>query len=201
VALLHLDRDEDARALEIYDTRVWGRLKEYSQDQVNAVSLLARLALRGIDVGDRWSDVAAYLAPRTDEHVDPFLDLHYLYGLGKAGRDVEAARLLTGMMAYAGKVKPVQQVMWQQVAVPAGRALISHVLGRFDEAADLLGQVLPNMHRIGGSHAQRDLFEQIHLDALIQAGRVDPARAIVDHRLAQRPNIAYTRRLAQRLAA
>ena len=201
VALFHLDRDDPARALEVYDTRVWGRLKEYSQDQVNAVSLLARLGLRGVDVGDRWADVATYLAPRTDEHVDPFLDLHYLYGLANAGRDTEAARLVTSLMVHAGKVKPVQQVMWQQVAVPAARALVSHVLGRFEEAADLLGQVLPNLHRIGGSHAQRDLFEQIHLDALIRAGRTDPARAIVDRRLAQRPNIAFTRRLAERLAA
>jgi tetratricopeptide (TPR) repeat protein len=201
VALFHLDRDDHDRALEVYDTRVWGRLKEYSQDQVNAVSLLARLALRGVDVGARWADVAAYLAPRTDEHVDPFLDLHYLYGLAKAGRDVEAARLLSGLVAHAGKVKPVQQAMWQQVAVPVARALIGHALGRFEEAADLLGAALPDLHRIGGSHAQRDLFEQIHLDALIRAGRLDPARAIVDRRLARRPNIAHTRRLAERLAA
>ncbi len=201
VALFHLDRDDHARALEVYDTRVWGRLKEYSQDEVNAVSLLARLELRGVEVGDRWKDVATYLAPRTDEHVDPFLDLHYLYGLAKAGRDAEAAKLMTGIVVHAAKVKPVQQVMWQQVAAPAARALIAHVLGQFDQAADLLGQVLPNMHRIGGSHAQRDLFEQIHLDALIRAGRIEPARAIVDRRLALRPNIAHTRRLAERLAA
>ena len=201
VALFHLDRDDHARALEVYDTRVWGRLKEYSQDQVNAVSLLARLALRGVDVGDRWNDVANYLAPRTDEHVDPFLDLHYLYGLAKAGRDAEAAKLMSGIVVHAAKVKPVQQVMWQQVAAPAARALVAHVLGHYDDAADLLGQVLPNMHRIGGSHAQRDLFEQIHLDALIHAGRLEPARTIVDRRLALRPNIAHTRRLAERLAA
>lgn len=201
VALFHLDRDDHAKALEVYDTRVWGRLKEYSQDQVNAVSLLARLALRGVDVGDRWNDVANYLAPRTDEHVDPFLDLHYLYGLAKAGRDSEAAKLMSGIMVHATRVKPVQQMMWLQVATPAARALVAHVLGNFDQAADLLGQVLPNMHRIGGSHAQRDLFEQIYLDALIQAGRVEPARAIVDRRLSARPNIAHIRRLAERLAA
>jgi len=200
VALLQLDHDDHEGALKTYDTRVWGRLKEYSQDQVNAVSLLARLQLRGVDVRDRWTDVASYLAPRTDEHVDPFLDLHYLYGLAKAGRDGEAAQLLTGIMAHAGKVKPVQQVMWQQVAVPTARALIGYILGRFEEAADILGQVLPNLHRIGGSHAQRDLFEQVHLDALMQAGRTEAARAIVERRLARRPNIAHTRRLAERLA-
>jgi hypothetical protein len=61
--------------------------------------------------------------------------------------------------------------------------------------------VLPILHKIGGSHAQRDLFEQIHLDALIRAGRIEPARALVGRRLAARPGIAFTRRLADRLAA
>ena len=200
VALFHLDRDDHARALEVYDTRVWGRLKEYSQDQVNAVSLLARLALRGVDVGDRWTDVANYLAPRTNEHVDPLLDLHYLYGLACAGRGEETARLLTGLAEHAGKVKPVQQVMWQQVAVPTAHALVSHAIGRVEEAADLLEQVLPTLHKIGGSHAQRDLFEQIYLDSLIRAGRSERALALIGRRLAARPNIAHTRRLAQRLA-
>ena len=200
VALFHLDRDDHARALEVYDTHVWGRLKEYSQDQVNAVSLLARLALRGVDVGDRWTDVANYLAPRTNEHVDPFLDLHYLYGLACAGRGEETARLLTGLAEHAGKVKPVQQVMWQQVAVPTAHALVSHAIGRVEEAADLLEQVLPTLHKIGGSHAQRDLFEQIYLDSLIRAGRSERALALIGRRLAARPNIAHTRRLAQRLA-
>jgi hypothetical protein len=201
VGLFHLDRDDHAAALAVYDTRVWGRLKTYSQDQVNAVSLLARLELRGVDVGERWSDVATYLAGRTGEHVDPFLDLHYLYGLARAGRDAEAERLVAGLIGHAAAVKPVQRVMWQQVAAPAAQALLAHTQGRFDEAADRLGQVLPILHRIGGSHAQRDLFEQIHLDALIRAGRRDPARAIIDRRLAARPNIAFTRRLADRLAA
>jgi hypothetical protein len=201
VGLFHLDRDDHAAALEVFDTRVWNRVKEYSQDQVNAVSLLARIELRGVDVGARWADVASYLAGRTEEHVDPFLDLHYLYGLVRGGRDAETGQMLQSLAAHAAQVKPVQQVMWQQVAVPAARALVLHAIGRHDDAADLLGAVLPVLHRIGGSHAQRDLFEQIHLDALIRAGRFEPARAIVDRRLKARPGIAFTRRLADRLAA
>ena len=37
---LDLDRVEDV--LAIHDRHVWAEVKEYSQDQVNAVSLLAR---------------------------------------------------------------------------------------------------------------------------------------------------------------
>ena len=42
---------------------------------------------------------------------------------------------------------------------------------RFGAAADALGRALPRVWKGGGSHAQRDLFNQIHLDALIRAER------------------------------
>jgi hypothetical protein len=57
-ALFALELDDHAEALRLYDTQVWGVVKEYSQDQINAVSLLARLELAGVDVGERWHDVA-----------------------------------------------------------------------------------------------------------------------------------------------
>ena len=56
-ALFALELDQHAEVLQLYDRQVWGVAKEYSQDQVNAVSLLARLELAGVDVGDRWQDV------------------------------------------------------------------------------------------------------------------------------------------------
>ena len=43
-------------------------------------------AVAGHSVGDRWQDVAGYLAPRTGDLVLPFLDLQYLLGLARAGR-------------------------------------------------------------------------------------------------------------------
>jgi hypothetical protein len=49
-ALFALELDDHAEVLRLYDTQVWGVVKEYSQDQINAVSLLARLELAGVDV-------------------------------------------------------------------------------------------------------------------------------------------------------
>jgi hypothetical protein len=37
-------------------------------------------------------------------------------------------------------------------------------------AIEGLGLALPRLVEIGGSHAQRDLFEQVYLDALVQRG-------------------------------
>ncbi|HVE55022.1 MAG TPA: tetratricopeptide repeat protein, partial [Ramlibacter sp.] len=82
-ALFALDLDAADEVLAIYDQHVWGEVKEYSQDQVNAVSLLARAELAGMAVGDRWRDVGDHLARRAHDHVLPFLDLQYLYGLAR----------------------------------------------------------------------------------------------------------------------
>jgi hypothetical protein len=76
----------NARALDLYDRHVWGVVKSYSQDQIGAVSLLTRLELAGVDVGERWRELGDHLAQRSADLVQPFLTLQYLYGLARAGR-------------------------------------------------------------------------------------------------------------------
>ncbi len=151
--------------LRLYDTRVWGVAREYSQDQVNAVSLLARLELAGVDVGERWADVAGYVACRIDDQVLPFLDMQYLYGLARAGR-AEADSLMRNIEIRAGVAADHERHAWQQVALPASRGLLAHARGDYARAALELGKALPCMGEIGGSHAQRDLFTQVHRDAV-----------------------------------
>ena len=52
------------------------------------------------------------------------------------------------------------------------------------------------MMEIGGSHAQRDLFGQIHLDALIRSGHWVAAQNIVQQRLRAAPQSERLRRQA-----
>ena len=70
LALFLIDLDRGDEALALFDKRVWGVWKEFSEDQINAISLLARLELRGVDAGGRWADVAQYLKPRLHEHYE-----------------------------------------------------------------------------------------------------------------------------------
>jgi hypothetical protein len=164
-ALFALALDEHAEVLRLYDSHVWGVAKDYSQDQVNAVSLLARLELAGIDVGERWHDVANYLAPRLHDHVLPFLDVQYLYGLARAGRP-EAQTLMRNIEAHAARAPAHSRAVWQGVAVPTAHGLLAHATGDWSAAARQLALALPNLEQIGGSHAQRDLFLRVHRDAL-----------------------------------
>ena len=171
-ALFLLEQDRHAEVLALYDHQVWGVVKEYTQDQINAVSLLARLELAGVNVGDRWADVADHLALRLADHVLPFLDLQYLYGLARAGRTDAANTLLHHIEAHAAtRTEAHARTVWQQVCIPAARGLLAHGQGDWTTAAAQLGIALPRLVEIGGSHAQRDLFHQIWLDALQRNGQ------------------------------
>ena len=198
LALFAIDLDDADLALQTYDQQVWGVVKSYSQDQVGAVSLLARLELAGIDVADRWQDVADHLAPRVDDQVLPFLDLQYLYGLARAGRP-QAETLLNNIVRRGTRsTHDEADTIWQQVAVPAARGLTAYARGHHQEALEDLGQALPHLTKIGGSHAQRDLFEQIYLDALMRAGRWGAAQQILQQQANRQPQSCRLRRLTQR---
>jgi hypothetical protein len=155
--------------------RVWGVWKEFSEDQINAISLLARLELRGVDVGARWADVASYLGQRLHDHFVPFLDLQYLYALARAGKQSAVTEMLASLEDRAEQAKPFEREAWADCAVPAAHGLAAHRRGDIAEAAPLLGQAMPHLQPIGGSIAQRALFGAIHLDALIKSGWNDAA--------------------------
>ena len=167
-ALFALELDRPGEVLDLYDREVWGVAKDYSQDQINAVSLLARLELAGAGVGDRWQDVGNYLAARLHDHVLPFLDMQYLYGLARAGR-AEADTLMRNIETHAAGAPAHCADAWQRVCVPACRGMLAHARGDHARAADELGQALPRLIEIGGSHAQRDLFVRVYWDAIARS--------------------------------
>jgi hypothetical protein len=217
LALFELELGDGAAALRRYDDEVWGVDTSYSQDQVGAVSLLARLELAGVDVGARWQRLADHLCSRTADQVQPFLDMQYLYGLARAGRP-EADVLLANIAAFAPNAPPDVRQAWQQVALPACRGLLAHgrLLHRRADgppgalhdtahhstadtataahAAAQLALALPQLARIGGSHAQRDLFEQLYLDALQRAGQWAGAQNLLQPRANAQPQSQRLRR-------
>jgi hypothetical protein len=187
LALFYLSQGRNSRVLEIYDRHCWAVAKDYSQDQIGAVSLLARMELAGIDVGDRWQDLGDHLAARVHDTVLPFLTMQYLYGLARAGR-LEADALLQSVHRAAKNAPPFTRDVWHAVALPACEGLYAYARADFDTAWRLLSVSVPRMMEAGGSHAQRDLFEQIFLDAAIQSGRSIQAQQTLELRRMSDPD-------------
>ncbi|MFV0473008.1 MAG: tetratricopeptide repeat protein [Pikeienuella sp.] len=185
MALFAISEGDYGDALAIHDRRVHGVEPDYSQDQINEISLLARLELVGVDVGTRWEGLADRVEGRTRDFINPFLTMQYLHALARAGR-AGAEELLTNLREHCDSAS-WSAAIWREMATPACEGLAAHAKGDWARAADALGRALPEIWRGGGSHAQRDLFHQIHLDALIRAGRLGEAQQALMGRLGYEP--------------
>jgi tetratricopeptide (TPR) repeat protein len=196
LALFYLSQGRFTEALAAYDDHCWFQQKDFSQDQIGAVSLLARLGFAGIDVGARWSDLGPYLAARQDDVSQPFLTLQYLYGLARAGRP-EAAHLLANIRRAPVDGPQSSRDVWRIVGVRLAEGLSAHAAGDHEAALQLIEPQLGQLMDIGGSHAQRDLFDQIVLDALLHTGRFRRAQQILElRRLSDRDGVPVNRALA-----
>jgi hypothetical protein len=180
-ALFYLSQGRDHATLQAYDRHIWGVAKEYSQDQINAISLLARCEIAAVDVGDRWQDVADHLESRAHDTVQPFLTMQYLYGLARARRP-QAASLLDAVRRRSSDAAAFIRPAWREVALPACEGLFAYANGEHEFAWRKLESVIPRLSEIGGSHAQRDLFEQILLDAALKSGRLISAQQMLELR-------------------
>jgi tetratricopeptide (TPR) repeat protein len=187
LALFYLSQGRDLEALDIYDRHCWGIAKDYSQDQIGAISLLARFEMAGIDVGSRWEDVADHVAARAQDTVQPFLTLQYLYGLARAGRP-QADTLLESVREHARRAPEFSRAVWQEVVLPGCEGLHAYARGNYDRAWHRLSVAVPRVAEAGGSHAQRDLFEQILLDATLRSGRLTAAQHMLELRRGADPN-------------
>lgn len=194
-ALFAIDADRPDEALRLHDEQVWGVWKEYSQDQVNAVALLARLEFAQLDVGARWQDVADYVDRRGPEHVEPFLDAHYLLALTRAGRVASADRLLASLRDHAASLPDhLNGRIWREVGLPLAEGVAAYGRSEWQRAFTRLRPALDGLQQIGGSHAQRDLFWQLWLQAGARAGETAAVKPYFERRLAERPNVPKHRR-------
>ncbi len=187
ITLYYLEKEEFETVLALYDTSVWGCAeKDSSQSLIDAIQVLLRLELRGVEVGNRWLEIASHLTTRIHEHILPFQDLHYIYALAKGGQVERVTEMLLSIQAYAKVADPSVSRAWNEVAIPAARGMAAHAQGKWERAISELGSILPRLYTIGGSHAQRELFEQIYLDAWLHAQQNHEALKLLEKRFAAR---------------
>ena len=70
-------------------------------DVQNACSMLWRLARQGVDVGDRWTELADKVEARIDDCLSAFTLPHWMMALAATGRFDAAQRLLVAMRDFA----------------------------------------------------------------------------------------------------
>ena len=85
-------------------------------------------------------------------------------------------------------------------ALPVCEAVLAHARGECAEAVNTMRPVLGGVYRLGGSHAQQDVLEQLYLDAAVQAGMHTDIRLLLE-RAAGRHPVPPSRRIGYAAAA
>ncbi len=186
-ALFHLELGASDAALDLYDRRVRAVQSDDFRDMANATSLLWRLERAGIAVGDRWTELAEKAAARVGDLSLVFARLHDLLALAGAGRIATAEMMLRSMRLHAARQSGTQSRTLGEIGLVLGAAILAAQRGRHGQVVDLLFPVRDRIRRIGGSHAQREIFLQSLTDSAVRAGRHGEAAILLDERLRQRP--------------
>ena len=197
LALHHLELDDIASALDVYDRLVHPRPSAVALELVDASQLLWRIALRDGDAGSRWQALAECWAGPDEGGFYAFNDVHALIAYNAAGRDEHQRRMLVKLEKCADGVH-TNAKNTREIGLPLARAIVAMAAGHPAEAVELLLPIRSRVKRIGGSHAQRDLVQLTCIEAALRCGNGRLARALASERTEQKPTSPFNWQLTAR---
>lgn len=187
LALFHLEQESFDEVLSLYDTRVRSDQSDEYLDICNATSLLWRLEERGVDVGDRWNELADRCEARINEHLLMFPDVHFAMALAAGGREPALREMQASLQAMVGDPDVTQSMVAGAVGLPLCEAVEAWFAGDYGAVVERIEPLRYALPVLGGSHAQRDLFHQMLIASTARAGRPELGRALLCERTALRP--------------
>jgi tetratricopeptide (TPR) repeat protein len=197
LALFELARGNTKRARELYADAIRPAVSQAPPlfNLADAASFLWRWQIyhAGPPLAGAWLEVAAHAHQYFPSAGMHFADIHAILADAAAGNSTAAnGRVAQTRERDAAGRSPQGAVV---PALCAGAAAFAR--GNDDEAITRLGAALPELARVGGSHAQREVFEDTYIVACLRAGEREKATARLTARLARRPSARDERWLAE----
>ena len=191
-ALLALEQGDTDKASRIYFERIQPDVTQAAplNAVTDGVSLLWRLRASGHAVSNEaWRDLADYADHRFPRAGNSFIDVHMAMLAAMTGNWAALEQRTTDLETRRANGK-----------LPAGsvvpdicRAARAFAAQDYPACARILEPASPEVVRIGGSHAQREMIEDTLLVALMKSGEAAKARDLLDRRLHRRPSLRDTR--------
>lgn len=175
--LFHLEVGDHPAALAIHDQ--WLRnhkhplteaMPDFYLDIQNGASLLWRLESAGVDVGQRWLELAEAVLPGYRDMTSPFTSAHNAMIFQAAGMYSEFDELLNCMKQVV-KDNENSLAPGFASALAAAQACRSYRLGKHADVLEILMPKREHLVSMGGSHAQQEVFFQMMFDSARSLGR------------------------------
>ncbi|KAM4838605.1 tetratricopeptide repeat protein 38 isoform X1 [Urocitellus parryii] len=169
-ALYLIEKGEYEAALTIYDQHILPSLRSSGAmlDVVDSCSMLYRLQMEGVSVGQRWQDILPVTQRHSRDHILLFNDAHFLMAsLGARDPQTTQELLTTLQDASESPGENCQHLLARDVGLPLCQALVAAQEGNPDRVLELLLPIRYRIVQIGGSNAQRDVFNQLLIHAAL----------------------------------
>ena len=149
----------------------------------DSASLVWRMKIYG-DVSPQapWSELVALAAPAAARPGPSFRDAHAALAFTAAGDEESFGKLVDGYQAMADSGDATAR----EAMLPLIQGIGAFGQGDYAEAVRLMEPVYPQLTRVGGSHAQRLVFEDTLLEAYLRAEEFDKATDMLRERLSRR---------------
>lgn len=192
-ALMQLELGELDAVLASYDANIRNldapmvkATPDHFIDLQNAPAILWRLERMGVDVGDRWRELADKAEARIGHVGHPLLVPHLMMALAATDRAEAAERFLAALRELAADTARWNTPTVAEAILPVSAAAQAHRSGDWVRVVELLAPRREQIRLLGGSNAQRDLFMQMLVDAAMRSGRRDLVGEIVAHETSTR---------------
>ena len=183
-ALFDLANGRYEQLLDRYETDIRPAVAAKSYASLaDSASLVWRMHIYGNDTPPvPWEELLALAAPAAEKPGPAFRDAHAALAFAAAGDEIGLGRIISGLQDLADKGSAVTR----EATLPLVQGIQAFAEADYGKAADLMEPVFPQLTRVGGSHAQREVFEDTLLETYLRAERFDKAEDMLRTRLKQR---------------
>ena len=179
-AMFALHEGRYAQALAIFERDILGSVNPRSA-MTDGTALLWRVRLDGAHEPLPWRSLAD-LAAGVSRPGYLFGECHAALAYAACGDEAGLAKLMDGLRALDAKGNPIAG----RVVLPLVQGTAAFAAGDYAGALAHFEPVESEMHRIGGSHAQWELYEETMVACYLELARYDDALRLVRRRLARR---------------
>ena len=185
LALFALQRGDADRAQAIYRDGIRPAVSQTLPmfTMIDCASFLLRASVAGCDVdAELWAEVFRLVEERFSKPGIPFVNTHLAMAYAGIEDHDAIQRLEQGVATLLDEGKQPSG----PVVADLCSGIAAYCRGRYRDAAHVFRRAIPELTRLGGSNAQRDVYVDLAVSASVQAGDFDAAREVAKQRWTRR---------------